>query len=105
MQAVACVPGSASRILPVVSQNPAIAQASYLISGVTRDSTGAALGNCTVHFFRAADDLAIAQTTSDANGVFSTYVPAGVQYYIIAYLPGSPDVAGTTVNTLTGAQV
>jgi hypothetical protein len=79
--------------------------ANYIISGTTRDSTGAALGLCTVHLFRTSDDSEISQVNSTANGLFSVYVAAGVQYYIVAYLPGSPDVAGTTINTLTGTQV
>lgn len=74
----------------------------YPISGVTRDSAGAALGSCAVHLFRTADDVEMDMLTSDANGNFEFRAPAPAQnYYVVAYLPGSPDVAGTTVNTLT----
>lgn len=77
----------------------------YVISGVTRDSTGAALGLCAVHLFRTADDSEADQITSDANGAFEFRAPAPAQnYYMVAYLPGSPDVAGTTLNTLTATQ-
>jgi hypothetical protein len=79
--------------------------ATYIISGTTRDSTGAALGLCTVHVFRAIDDVEVGLIRSDANGLFRIYVPVSLQFYIVAYLPGSPDVAGTTVNTLSGTQV
>jgi hypothetical protein len=40
---------------------------------------------------------------SDAGGKYSIPVNIGIQHYAVAYLAGSPDVAGTTVNTLTGA--
>ena len=34
-----------------------------------------------------------------------TDTPAGTQHYLVAYKPGSPDTAGTTVNTLTPTNV
>jgi hypothetical protein len=67
------------------------------ISGITRDSTGAALPNCTVSLYRTSDtdevglgfnndDYLIEEVISDANGAysFSTIGPAE-NYYIIAY--------------------
>lgn len=76
----------------------------FRITGTTRDSTGVALGSCTVHWFRTSDDVELGITTSDASGLFAF---AGVGqppngYYLVAYKPGSPDVAGTTINTLVG---
>lgn len=71
--------------------------------GVSRDQYGSPLGNCVVQLFRTSDDLFIMEVTSDSNGnftLFSWYTPD--QHYIVAYKAGSPDVAGTTVNTLTG---
>jgi hypothetical protein len=75
------------------------------ISGVTKDSTGAVLGSCVVHLFRTSGDLEIDMTTSDAStGAYSfSGVGLGETYYVVAYKAGSPDVAGTTVNTLIGA--
>ena len=74
------------------------------ISGVTKDSTGAVLGGCKVHLFTTDLDTLVAQITSDpTTGVYSfTGVGMGRNYYVVAYKAGSPDVAGTTVNTLTG---
>lgn len=76
----------------------------FRLTGLTKDSTGAVLGNCTVHWFNTATDVLIDVTTSDANGLFE--FRSGGQppnaYYLVAYKPGSPAVAGTTVNTLTG---
>lgn len=72
--------------------------------GVTRDSTGSPLGGCVVQLFRTTDDLFIMEVTSDSTGNFllqSWYSPD--THYIVAYKAGSPDVFGTTVNTLVGA--
>lgn len=72
------------------------------ITGTTLDSAGSPLGSCVVDMFRTSDDIKVDSTTSDGSGVFS-FIP--LQYgpfYLVAYKPGSPDVAGTTVNTLVG---
>ena len=73
------------------------------IRGVTKDSTGAALGNCTVHLFRSADDSKSAEGVSDASGNYRLDASDRLTHYAVAYKAGSPDVAGTTVNTLTGS--
>lgn len=72
------------------------------ITGTTKDSTGAALGSCTVQLFRTADDSFQSEITSDGSGNFSFTSPGQFTYYIVAYKAGAPDVAGTTVNTLVG---
>jgi hypothetical protein len=72
--------------------------------GVTRDQFGAPVGGCVVQLFRTSDDLFIMEITSDASGNFllqSWYSPDA--HYIVAYKAGSPDIFGTTVNTLVGA--
>lgn len=75
----------------------------YVISGVTRDSTGAALGLCLVELIETATDIGRDRQTSDAAGNFSfNTAERGKTYYLVAYKPGSPDVAGTTLNTLQG---
>lgn len=75
----------------------------YALVGVTRDANGAALGNCMVVVYRTADDTIAARGVSDANGNYRLSVSPLLQHYVVAYLTGSPDVAGTTVNTLVGA--
>jgi hypothetical protein len=79
------------------------AQENFLITGTTKDSTGAALGLCAVHLFQTGYDILSGTTTSDASGNFRFYVNPLWTYYVVAYLPGSPDVAGTTINTLVGS--
>lgn len=73
----------------------------FRLTGTTRDSSGATLGNCTVHLFNSADQE-IAETISDGSGAFTFTADANSgTFYLVAYLAGSPDVAGTTKNTLT----
>lgn len=73
------------------------------ITGTAKDSTGAALAGCTLVLFRTADNSIAAQGVSDGSGNYSLGASQAVTHYITAYKAGSPDVAGTTVNTLTGA--
>jgi hypothetical protein len=74
------------------------------IFGVTRDSGGTALPGCSVHLFRTADDVEVDQVTSDASGNYEfRSASASNQYYVVAYLAGSTDTFGTTVNTLIGS--
>jgi hypothetical protein len=73
----------------------------FQLVGVTRDASDVALGNCVVKLFESATDIKIAQTTSDGSGNFTFTIGtnAGFFYYVY-YKAGSPDVAGTSVNTI-----
>lgn len=80
--------------------------ANFRITGQTLDSVGAALASCVVQLFRAGDDSIVAETTSDVIGNYSFTLPYNSgTFYVVAYKQGSPDVMGTTVNTLTAAQI
>lgn len=71
------------------------------IIGTTRDANGNPLGSCVVKGFLTASNLFLRQMTSDGAGYYefcSEY--SGATHYLVAYLVGSPDVEGTTVNTL-----
>ncbi len=76
----------------------------WVVSGVTKDSTGAVLGSCVVQLFRTIDDGIMDEITSNAStGAFefrSASNPSNT-HYVVAYKAGAPDVAGTTVNTIT----
>ena len=78
------------------------------IVGITRDSNGNPLAACTVQVYRTDTQQIVDQETSDANGNYMVQVPVGfsqaqpMTWYVVAYKAGSPDVAGTTVNTLQG---
>lgn len=83
-----------------------LVQGIYLrIFGVTRDSTGTILGSCNVQLFETATDRYVADTTSDAATGEYEFRSASLStaYFVVAYKAGSPDVAGTTVNTLVGS--
>jgi len=73
----------------------------WLITGVTKDSTGAPLGGCTVTLFKAVDNMPSATTVSDAAGNYTFTIDGNSQArFAVSYKPGSPDVTGATVNTL-----
>jgi len=68
--------------------------------GVTRDSNGVAVGSVRVELFLTAGDLPLMTAVSDTTGNFNFNNPGTGPFYIVAYKAGSPDLAGTTVNTL-----
>lgn len=96
-----------ARSMPVVrtreTGNVPYVEYGYALTGVTRDSTGTALGGCTVVVYRTADDSVAARGVSDASGNYSLPATPSFTHYVVAYLAGVPDVAGTTSNQLVGA--
>lgn len=70
------------------------------IVGVTRTSTGTVLSNCVIDLFETGSDLVRGRTVSGADGSFNFGNPGTGPFYLVAYKTGSPDVAGTTVNTV-----
>jgi hypothetical protein len=77
-------------------------RAAQFTAGYTYNSSGGIIGGAIVQIFRAADDLYVGQVSSNDQGWYQAWsVYPGQQHYFVAYSPGAPDVAGTTVNTLT----
>jgi hypothetical protein len=90
--------------------------ARYRISGITKNSAGVALGNCVVQVYESSSQATLIEgqeahgklrgsTDSGANGNYSldvTGLGSGLTFTVVAYKAGTPDVAGTTVNTLEG---
>lgn len=74
----------------------------YKFTGVTKDSGGSPLGSAVVQLFHTTDDAIIQEATSDVSGNYYVDSPYADNHYIVAYKAGSPDVAGSTINTLTG---
>lgn len=72
----------------------------YSFCGTTRDASGTALGVCVVQAFRTSDDAYLGECTSGPTGEYCLTVAEAPASYLVAYKPGAPDVAGTTVNTL-----
>lgn len=92
------------RFMGILRRVPAPAQ-KYSIAGITKDVNSAALPGCVVHLFQTANDIIQDATTSGADGSYAftgAAVSPALDQYAVAYKPGSPDVAGTTVNTLRG---
>jgi hypothetical protein len=89
----------------VVGARPFRSPKGYLnmvLSGVSRDSAGAALGFCRVMIFATSDNSFVGETTSDASGnwSFSTATRGG-PFFFVEYLIGAPDRFGTSLNTRT----
>lgn len=81
----------------------------WIISGVTQNGANVPIGGCRVVIFQTNKILAnldilanpvVVETVSDGSGNYSVQVARNEQYQIIAYLPGSSDLAGVTVNSV-----
>lgn len=89
--------------------DPYFPERNLRITGVTKDSTGAVLGLCMVELFDTQTDIKTDTTVSDASGNYIVQITKGFSqpqvttWYVVAYKAGSPDIAGTSVNTLVGA--
>ena len=76
-------------------------QAQKFIMGTTKDASSVPIGGAIVQSFVTSTDAYVSETTSDDNGRYeSPTTNVGVAHYLVAYIAGSPDRAGTTVNTL-----
>lgn len=72
----------------------------------TQDANGAALGGCRVVVLDLGQiavglPAVVAEGVSDGSGNATLIVPQNQDYMVVAYLSGSPDRAGVTVQTLT----
>lgn len=92
-------PSARGQIGTVVYRSPG-GIANRALTGITYDSTNVVLGLCRVELFQTGGDMTTRETTSDAAGNYSFSNPGSGPFYVVAYKAGSPDVAGTSVNTL-----
>lgn len=75
----------------------------YQITGVTRDSSGAALGSVTLWIFRVSDKCYFGEKTSGGNGSYTFEAPnTTTEFFIVAFKSGAPDKVGTTYRDLKG---
>ncbi len=82
-------------------------QSLKFIKGLCVDTSDVALSGVNVQAFRTSDDAFAGyevQSRTDGSYDLATNFP-GVNHYVVAYLTGSPDRAGTTVNTLVPANI
>ena len=101
----ACYPSMNNGVGPL-KPSMALLPVRWMVSGTTKNSNGTAIGSCEVGLFRTVGDVKVNATISDITivGAFSFSVGLSQSYYAVAYLAGSPDIAGTTVNTLVGVE-
>jgi hypothetical protein len=82
-------------------RSPQLSTKVMLFNGVTRDGNGNPLGGVTVKLFNTINDVKVAQTVSDGSGNWSIAPPnVSGTFFVVEYLAGAPDRAGTSVNTL-----
>lgn len=70
------------------------------ISGVTCDQYFSPVGGVTVKLFRTLDDSLQASVVSEPDGSYLVTTPYSDAHYLVIYKSGTPDLFGTTVNTL-----
>ena len=101
-----CVSGLRNRGRGPFKQWRPLPAVRWQITGTTKDASGTAIGGVSVDLFATASDGLQSSTISDtvSVGAYSFSVGLSQQYYAVAYLAGSPDTAGTTVNTLVGVE-
>lgn len=82
-------------------------QSLKFIKGMCVDASDVVISGATVQAFRTSDDAFAGyevQSRQDGSYDLATNFP-GVNHYVVAYIAGSPDRAGTTVNTLVPANI
>jgi len=82
-------------------------QSVNFILGTCVDASDVAVANPIVQGFRTSDDAYLGEVQARTDGTYTLgmQVALGTACYLVAYKPGSPDIAGTTVNTLTPTNV
>ena len=93
---------SASDLYEPYSCDGGGSQTLKFIKGMCVDASDVALMGVNVRAFRTSDDTFAGytvQSREDGSYDLATNFP-GVNHYVVAYMAGSPDIGGTTLNTL-----
>lgn len=72
-------------------------------NGFSRDASGGVIAGVTVKCMLTSTDTKQSEAVSDVNGLFVVSTAEAGGHYLIFYKTGTPDISGTTVNTLLGA--
>lgn len=82
-------------------------QSRNFLRGTCKDAGGTPVANAEVQAFRTSDDSFQGSDFSCGDGTYGVGVqqPTSVQHYLVAYKAGTPDISGTTVNTLLPTNV
>lgn len=73
-----------------------------VFTGQVINSSGSTVSGATVMLFNTATGLLVDTQTSDAGGNYRCSDPNAVACFLVAYLAGSPDTCGTTIDELSG---
>lgn len=82
-------------------------QTTKFLRGTCLDSGSVAVAGAIVQGFVTATDTFVGEVTSAGDGTYSvgTNNLSSTAHYLVAYKAGSPDIAGTTANTLLPTNV
>lgn len=82
-------------------------QSRNFIRGICKDSGGSPVANAIVQGFVTATDAFVGEVQANTDGTYNlgTEQLKTTAHYLVAYKSGSPDTAGTTVNTLLPTNV
>lgn len=82
-------------------------QSKNFLRGTCKDSNGVAVANAIVQAFVTATDTFAGEVQGNTDGTYVLGVEQtkSTAHYLVAYKSGSPDTAGTTVNTLLPTNV
>jgi hypothetical protein len=77
----------------------------YTLSGVCYDINGDTVASAVVKVFDTATDTLQGSDTADSVGAYTVSLTVQGPLYAVAYHANSPDIAGTTLNTLMAVEV
>lgn len=82
-------------------------QSKNFLRGTCKDSGGTAVADAIVQAFVTATDAFAGEVAANTDGTYTLGVEQSklTPHYLVAYKAGSPDIAGTTVNTLLPTNV
>lgn len=82
-------------------------QSKNFLRGTCVDASDVAVANAIVQGYKTSNDSYLGEVQANTDGSYSLGVEASMATtcYLLAYKAGSPDIAGTTVNTLTPTNV
>ena len=82
-------------------------QSVNFLKGTCKDASGVAVANAIVQGFVTGTDAYLGEVQGNTDGTYALGVQTSklTPCYLVAYKAGTPDVAGTTVNTLLPTNV
>lgn len=75
----------------------------YKIMGIAKDAAGLPKAGCRALLYLSNGDVKVAETITDPNGIYAFGVADTTTKYYVKVFQESPQLAGISVRTLTGA--